>query len=85
MSNFDGQRLNFARGAGKYSRTAVSHESLIETGWKISHSGKSYRYESPEGKVFWSSKAVEQHLDAGKSNQNEAEKRSAEEDNSDPD
>ena len=77
MANFDAKELNIARGVGKCPRIEISHEYLTSLGWKIRNSGKSFRYESPEGKVLWSNKAVAQYLNISipESEKNEAEKR----------
>lgn len=55
--------LNEARGIGGGCRVSFSNDTLISLGWEISRSGKSFRWVSPDGQTFWSSKAVEVFLD----------------------
>ena len=64
MPRKDGRDLNEARGTGFGSRTALSREDLVDSGWQITSSGKGYRWKSPEGRVFWSSKAVAEYLES---------------------
>ena len=44
------------------SCVAVSSEELIELGWNVTKLSKGFRYLSPNGKLFWSSKEVAKFL-----------------------
>ena len=71
MADKKGAQGNICRGIGSGSRTAVSNEHLISLGWTILTTGKGYRWVNPEGKFFWSSTAVQDHLAAKTSSETE--------------
>ncbi|KXJ07889.1 hypothetical protein AC249_AIPGENE25248 [Exaiptasia diaphana] len=51
-----------SRGVGTGSRIDISNEKLIERGWRIEKASKSFKWISPEGHKFYSSKAVGEFL-----------------------
>lgn len=61
---FKGHNL---RGLGSTSRLPFSNEELIQYGWTVEESGKGYKWTEPHGKVFYSSKAVDQYMQASDS------------------
>ena len=54
------------RKMGEGTRVAVSNEELVASGWEVTKLSKGFRYVSPDGKLFWSSKEVAKFVTTSK-------------------